>query len=353
MEGAASARPQGAFRDSVALVPFAAALLVSALSWVGVCTDDCAEMHLYRLFGVPLPPFGTGYFALGSAAFLARRRSRLAELAVTVLLAGALGAEAVFIWIQKFVVGKWCPWCVGIAVCVVAACTLVALERLERLAANFRNGERKLVMKKLASGTLVVLVAFAAGLAVTAVGMKKPASAAGLSAESIAFGNAKSSIEVYFVTDWFCPGCRAAEPEIVKGAGFAMQRAKVVFVDYPIHRETLNYTPYNLSFMVHEKEKYLRIREALAALALKNREPMPEDVQAAVSPLGVKYVPLNYADVMAGSQYFNSVIQQLKVPGTPAVVVRDARTGKSKILRGKAALTSEGIAEAISEVSPK
>ncbi len=354
MEETVSTGPGRPLRDSPALVPIAAAFLLSALSWTGICTDACAEMHLYRFFGLPIPPIGAGYFAACSLAFLARRRSGYAGVAVTVLLAGALGSELVLVWIQKFVVGRWCPLCVGIAVSVAAACALFARERLQGLAAHIRNGERNIVMKRLASKSFVVLVALAAGAAVSAVGVKKPdAFAAGLSPASLVFGDASSSAEVYVITDWFCPGCRAAEPEIVKGAGLAMQRAKVFFIDYPIHRETVNYIPFNLSFMVREKGKYLRIREALASLALKTKEPTPEDVQAAVAPLGVKYVPLNYTDLLTGTQYFHGIVQRFSAPGTPCVVVLDGRTGKTKILTGVAALTADGIVQALSEVSAK
>jgi protein-disulfide isomerase len=191
-------------------------------------------------------------------------------------------------------------------------------------------------------------------MGISAMGLSKPdAFAAGLSVKSLAFGDTESSSEVYIVTDWFCPACRAAEPEILKGARKVMRQAKVVFVDYPIHPETLNYIPYNLSFILREKEKYLQIREALATLARKTKEPMPEDVQAAVSPLGVKYVPLNYADVLAGVQHFSTLVNKLKVAGTPSVVVQDSRTGKTKTLYGMSDITSENILKTLAEVSGK
>jgi hypothetical protein len=231
---------------------------------------------------------------------------------------------------------------------------LIALERLPGVAIQIRGEERDLAMKRLAGKTALILFAFLAGMGISAMGLSKPdAFAAGLSVKSLAFGDTESSSEVYIVTDWFCPACRASEPEILKGARKAMRQAKVVFVDYPIHPETLNYIPYNLSFILREKEKYLRIREALATLARKTREPMPEDVQAAVSPLGVKYVPLNYADVLAGVQYFSTLVTKLKVPGTPSVVVQDSRTGKAKTLYGMSAITSDNILKTLAEVSGK
>ena len=334
-------------------VPFAAAWILSVLSWLGICTDGCEETHLYRIFGFPLSPLGVGYFTLCGLAFLTRNRFRFSGFLIPVLLSGALGSEFVLVWFQKYVIGRWCPLCVGIALSVAMACVLIALERLPEVAIRIRGGERNLVMKRLAGKTILILLAFLAGMGITAMGLMKPdAFAAGLPVRSLSFGDEESSTEIYFVTDWFCPACRAAEPEILKGARNAMRQAKVVFVDYPIHPETFNYIPYNLSFIVREKAKYLEIREALATLARKTKEPTPEDVQAAVSTLGVKYVPLNYADVLAGVQYFSTLVEEAQGAGHPfrgrAV---DSRTGKTKTLYGMSDITSDNILKTVAEVS--
>ncbi|MGZ8440834.1 MAG: thioredoxin domain-containing protein [Candidatus Deferrimicrobiaceae bacterium] len=354
METTASAGPGKSVRGYWIAVPFAAGWILSAMSWLGICSDGCEETHLYRLFGFPLSPLGVGYFTLCGLVFLTRNRFRFSGILISVLLSGALGSEFVFVWIQKYVIGKWCTLCVGIALSIVTACVLIALERLPGVAIRIRGEERNLAMKRLAGKTALILVAFLAGMGITATGLKKPdAFAAGLSVKSLTFGDPESSSEVYIVTDWFCPACRAAEPEILKCARKAMQKAKVVFVDYPIHPETLNYIPYNLSFIVREKEKYLQIREAMATLARKTKEPMPEEVQAAVSPLGVKYVPLNYADVLAGMQDFSTLVKKFNVRGTPSVVVRDLRTGKTKTLYGSTEITSDNILNTLAEVSGK
>ncbi|TRZ97704.1 MAG: hypothetical protein D4R80_06500 [Deltaproteobacteria bacterium] len=335
-------------------VPFAAAWILSILSWLGICSDGCEESHLYRFFGFPLSPLGVGYFTLCGLVFLTRNRFRFSGFLIPLLLSGALGSEIVLIWIQKYVIGRWCPLCVGIALSVATACVLVALERLPGVASRIRGGERNLVMKQLAGKTALILFVFLAGMGGTATGLKKPdAFAAGLPVKSLAMGDVESTTEVYFVTDWFCPACRVAEPEILKGARKVMPQAKVVFVDYPVHPETFNFIPYNLSFIVREKAKYLEIREAMGTLARKTKEPTLEDFQASVSPLGVKYVPLNYADVMAGMQYFNAIVKKFKVPGTPSVVVLDSRTGKAKTLYGILEITSDNILKAVAEVSGK
>ncbi len=354
LETTASAGLWKSHRGYWIAVPFAAAWILSVLSWLGICSGGCEETHLYRIFGLPLSPLGVGYFTLCGLAFLTRNRFRFSGFLVPVLLSGALGSEFVLVWYQKYVIGRWCPLCVGIALSVVTACVLIALERLPGVGIRIRGGERNMEMKRLAGKTALILFAFLAGMGVTAMGLSKPdAFAAGLPVKSLAFGDEESSTEVYMITDWFCPACRVAEPEILKGARKAMRKAKVVFVDYPVHPETFNFIPYNLSFIVREKAKYLEIREAMAALAKRTKEPTPEDVQAAVSPLGVKYVPLNYVDVMAGMQYFSALVKKFKVPGTPSVAVLDSRTGKTKTLYGILEISSDNIMKAVAEVSGK
>jgi len=209
-------------------------------------------------------------------------------------------------------------------------------------------------MKRSAVRGLLVLLALTVGLGISTLGLKKPdAYAADLTPAMLAFGPADSSMEVYVISDWFCPACRVAEPEILKGAGLAMKQAKVFFVDFPIYPGTLNYIPYNLSFMVRDKGKYLQVREALATLARRTKEPKAEEVQSVVAPLNVKYVPLDFADVLEGTQYQMSVVQKFKVNGTPAVVVTDSKTGKLKLLYGSNEITSENILKAMGEVSGK
>jgi uncharacterized membrane protein/thiol-disulfide isomerase/thioredoxin len=354
METDASAGPGRSVRWYWIAAPFAAAWILSVMSWLGICSDGCEETHLYRLFGFPLSLLGVGYFTVCGLAVLTRNRIRVSGFLIPILLAGALGSEIVLIWIQKFVIGRWCPLCVGIAISVVIASVLIALERLPGVAIRIHGGERNLVMKRLVGKTVLILFAFLAGLGMTSTGLKKPdVLAAGLSMQSLTFGNAESTTEIYMVTDWFCSACRVAEPEILKAARKAMPQAKVVFVDYPVHPETFNFIPYNLSFIVREKAKYLQIREAMGTLARKTKEPTPEDVQAAVSPLGVKLSLLNYADIQAGVQHFNSVIRKFKVPGTPSVIVLDTGTGKAKTLYGITDITSDNIMKAVAEVSGK
>ena len=326
----------------------------SLLDWVGVCTESCAEASLYRIFGFPIPPFGVAYFTMCAIAWFIRRRHPLLRVGLACLLFGGFGAEFRFTWIQWQIIGHWCQMCLIIACCVAGACATFLMEYFSDIKTIFSCCERKTFMNRSYVHAALVLFVLFAGFGTATVGIKKPdAFAATITPETLAFGLSGSSKTVYFISDWFCPACRSVEPEIIKSAQAAMKQAKVFFVDYPVHRETLNYIPFNIAFMAAEKQKYLKIREALGDLTLKTKTPTPEDVQAAVSPLGVRYVPLDFSDVLSGTQFHMSIVQEFKPAGTPEVVVTDTATGKTVRLSGTKEITSEKIIRAISEVSAK
>ena len=103
----------------------------------------------------------------------------------------------------------------------------------------------------------VVIVAYV----ISFYGVFKPEEsfAAGLDGDVPYFGNENSPVEVYYITDWFCPACKQIEPELEPYYPKMMTKARLFFVDYPIHPETMNYIPYNLSFMLNDKKQYFKI----------------------------------------------------------------------------------------------
>ncbi|HZD55026.1 MAG TPA: thioredoxin domain-containing protein, partial [Candidatus Aquicultoraceae bacterium] len=251
---------------------------------------------------------------------------------------------------QHSIIEKWCPICLAVAFCVLIAGAALVPGYFSGIRERFGTG-RGAVMRYLSKGAVLAAVMFA-GAYLAFLGLGNPERS---HAETIplALGDLDSDVEVYVVTDWFCAACRKAEPDMERAYPNIMTRAKLIFVDMPIHRETLNFTPYNLSFLVREKEKYLEIRKALLALAARTREPTPEDVQKAVDPLGVTYRPLNYADVNAGIQYFQNVVKTFGVGGTPSIVVYNRKTKEVTALNGLQDLSYPAILMAVSGVAPK
>ncbi len=319
-----------------------AGLVLSVLSALNVCTEACHEAAKFKIFDLDLGLFGILFFCALIFAFALRRQLPLGEVLCSLFVFSAAGAEAHFIWLQKYVIGHWCPLCLGIAASVY--CTVFVLLYVE-ISALRADG---VIMKPLIRQMLLFLATFAIGLGTAVVGVHKEADSAVIDPF---LGKPDSQVTVYFISDWFCPGCRKAEPEIERIYPEAAKLARVAFIDYPIHPETANFTPYNVQFLVYEKKKYPKLRRALSKLALKTKTPSPEEVQSAVAPLGVKLHQINYADVLYVSQLNLTTYRGYGVTLTPTVVVANTVNRKFKLIEGANRINLRTLKDAIMEMS--
>ena len=130
-----------------------------------------------------------------------------------------------------------------------------------------------------------------------------------------------------------------------------MQAAKLIFVDDPVHPETLNFTPYNVSFMINNKEHYFKLRHALTNLSENTKAPTDEQIKAIADKIGITYKQLSYSDVALANKYYTHLIKQLDVEGTPTVVVVNKETQKGKKLPGASKITEENILKTIQSLS--
>lgn len=333
---------------AVIWIGLAAALALSVLLALGLCTDACKATYEWTIFGMKFPVLGIGFFALCLLLFRLRDRPLFRGL-FAAGLAGAWGAEITFLHVQHSVIKRWCPVCLAVASCICVVGIARSAGYFTGMGKHVASG-RGAMARHLSKGVLMAAMMIA-GAYVSLLGLGNPAT---LHAETlpIALGKQDSDVEVYVFTDWFCPACRQADPDLEKAYPNIMERAKLLFIDRPIHAESMNYIPYNLSFLVREKAKYLEIRKALHSLASRTKEPTAADVQKAVGPLGVTYRPLNYADVNAAVQYFQSVSQAFRVEGTPAVVVYNRKDRSSRLLLGVRDLSYANLLMAVSGVAP-
>lgn len=325
----------------------AASLILSIPQVAALCSDSCAEAHEWTLFGRDLSWIGVGFFASGLLLFLLKR-FRIPKFGLHALLAGACGAELAFLYVQGFIIGKWCPVCVAIAFLVsIAAASLVVGGLVENLR---RNPGGKFMRKQAGKGVLFLAVALA-GYSVALAGLESPRQAeASMAGRMLEMGNRDSQVEVYVFSDVFCPACRKAEPELEKVYPEISDSCKVVFVDFPISKGSMNFSPYALSFAVHEKARYMEARRALLSLATRTRTPTPEDVQSAVSPIGITYRPLDYSDVIMLLRYCSELAGAMEVNRTPTMVLLNRKTNVTKKLIGTDELTRDNILSEISRI---
>ncbi len=313
-----------------------AGLVLSVMYSFDVCTEACSEAATYTIFGFNFSLFGIIFFSTAFLPLIARKRFPAAHIFLVFFMFCSAGAELHFIWLQKFEIGKWCPICLSIATAVYCGCAVLSYETL-------RRGTMKATLKRLT----IMLVAMTVGITASLTGVAKETQAS----PDYFLGKKKSAITVYFVSDWFCPACRELEPKIDEMFTSIEKEARIAFIDFPIHPETNNYTPYNLQFLAFEKAKYLQLRAALAGLAKKTKTPTPEQVQAAIYPLGVKLRQTDYNDVVQGLQTNLTTYRGFGVTATPSVVVVHEKTRKQKILVGGNQITLPAIQAALVEVS--
>ncbi len=318
-----------------------AGLVLSAMSALNICTSACSEASLFTIFGFNFGWFGVLFFSVLIGMLSLRKRLAWIDKIVIILICAAAGAELQFIWVQKFVIGKWCPLCLTIAAVIYLMTIAVVLREWRKLLS------RRTRMKDRIKLIVTVLLALILGLSGAIVGVHKEAEAAEL---NVFLGKTDSSTVIYFVSDWFCPACRRAEPAIAEIFPKIASIAKIGFVDIPIHPETTNFTPYNLDFLVHEKSKYIQLRKALYDLAKETKTPSPEEVQKAVAPYGVKLHQMNYADVASGMNWNEHISRTYKIEATPTVVVSNTKTGKHVNLVGREDISYQAILKAIDDV---
>lgn len=312
-----------------------AGFALSLMELLGICTDACSETGNFTIFGLHFGWFGLVFFVALLVLLAVRRRFPVTDPLLSLLLFAAAGAELRFIWLQKYVIGKWCPICLAIAAAVYLGGAVLLHETLRRnpMTNNFRR-------------IAVMIVAIMAGAATATFGVARESQAA----LDFFLGKSKSPVTVYFISDWFCPVCRQVEPRIEQIYAHVAKEARVAFIDYPIHPETNNFTPYNLQFLAFEKEKYPKLRSSLAKLAKKTKTPTPEQVQAAVAPHGVNLRQMNYADILYGLQTNLTTYRGFGVTATPSVVVANQKTNKHKVLVGDRQITLQAIKAAMGEI---
>lgn len=325
------------------------ALGLAYISSLGLCTEACAKSHSYRLYGFTFEFIGMLYFPLLTVTHLLSRQKPIFKPVTEYLVFLGVGAEILFLYVQKNLIGTWCPLCISIAsmLAIVALIIIFSKPNKELIAGSFMKTTHPLTRHLFA-------IATGFSLAFLGLGQQSELKAEEASVKAhITFGNPNSPIDVFVFTDWLCPACESLEPTFEKTVSAINQKALITFVDDPVHEATLNFTPYNLSFMVNNKDQYFNLRKAMHELANNNKEPTDKDISALAAKFGVTLRELNYGTVAMGSKYFDSLIKQFNIEGTPTVIVYNRTTKESKKLEGKPEIDQEKIVKAIDSLVSK
>lgn len=132
--------------------------VIQEMCMVSACRDTAG----YTIFGLNMGWFGIAYFSLLLIVFWLRKRDIRLDWLLSALVFSGIGAELRLLWIQKYIIGGWCPLCVTICCALIVAALLLGIEKVQVTASG-----------KSLSGWLVLVAAmFAAGLAIAVVGVK-------------------------------------------------------------------------------------------------------------------------------------------------------------------------------------
>jgi len=140
------------------------------------------------------------------------------------------------------------------------------------------------------------------------------------------YGSGKVMVRVY--TDYFCPPCRAAEPELETLLIDLVKSKKitVVFVDTPIYKDSQIYAKYFLYALnkTNNLEYAIKTRSVLfeAAANKVNKEFLEEFLKGK----GIDFASFDATPVL---KKLNALLQEDKVDATPScVIVKDGKPEK-------------------------
>lgn len=329
-------------------------LILSFFSWLEICVEHCSANQEYRLFGLPFAITGTSFFLLLiSVHFLSHRYPSFSRL-FGWLIASALGAELMFIAVQQYEIGHWCPVCLSIATTVFIAAAVLLTGYFQGFKETIQHHNRGEMMQKIKQA-LASVSFFVLGFLMAFIGVSKPDFAEAAMNEmrdKMAFGTKNSPVEVYFITDWYCPSCRKVEPLIEKIYPQIKSNVTFYFIDFPIHKKSLNFSPYNLSFLVNNKAQYFKTRDLLSRLSDKTESPKEEDVIKISGKSGISYHPLSFLEVKSGLEFFDLVVDKYKLHATPTIIVTNPSRDTVVKFEGRDEISEEKVLNAIKKMTP-
>ncbi|WP_168205809.1 vitamin K epoxide reductase family protein [Geobacter sp. FeAm09] len=315
----------------------AIALVGSILAAFGICSGGCSDAEKYSLFGLHFSTVGIPFFIIAIAASFFRNNGNGGfRFIFDVQLAGAVGAEILFIYIQKHIIGHYCPTCMVIAATVILAAAVRLGEVLSRIGQDPAPSWKR-VMRVGRYAIVMICIGFSS-LTFAIAGISAPADhVAAISTirqDVWLAGPQSSTVEVYFVTDWFCDYCRKIEPTIEAMLPEVGKVARYTFIDDPVHLESLNFVPFHTSLLLNDKPHYLAGRKILLGLAATTKRPTEEQVRSAFTKAGLTLRMADYADITGLTNSTTAFLRANGVTMTPAVVIRNRVTGERRTLSG-------------------
>jgi thiol-disulfide isomerase/thioredoxin len=257
------------------------------------CFGSCSNLK-GSVLGVDLKYMGIIYMIAILILTLARQT-------LLNLLALAFGAGG-----ELFLIGYqvrssvYCPYCLIFAAVVIIA-----------LFINFDRSRKGLAALAAGAGMVFFLLFFSGSATVSyAAGPPLPS-----------FG--KGPVEVRIYTDYFCGPCRAEETEVMALITELVEKTliRVIFIDTPIHKETVLYAGYFLSALNAKEGGDLRqaimLRAALFEAALE-KIANKEGLELFLKKKGIALRPFDTAPLF---KIYSNYLNEDRINSTPSCVI--------------------------------
>lgn len=126
----------------------------------------CSDTASFTFFGIGMWWYGIAYFSLILLLMWLRHKIYVLRWALVAMVYSGIGAEFRLLWIQKYIIGSWCPLCVTICGALYFAAVILLIENVQNAGSGVGRGKRLL-------GLLAFMTAMIAiGLAVAVAGIK-------------------------------------------------------------------------------------------------------------------------------------------------------------------------------------
>ena len=126
----------------------------------------CRDTASFTIFGAGMGWFGIAYFVLILMSLWLRKKIYGMDWGLNALVFAGIGAELRLLWIQKYIIGSWCPLCVTICCTLLVTGILLLIEKV-RTAGSIQSNRKSLPVV-----TAYVAACMATGFLIALVGVK-------------------------------------------------------------------------------------------------------------------------------------------------------------------------------------
>jgi uncharacterized membrane protein len=267
------------------------------------CFGSCSNLK-GSVLGVDLKYLGIAYMIV--ILILALTRQTLLSL---LALAFGAGGEIFLIGYQVRS-GVYCPYCLVFAAVVILA-----------LIINFERSRKGLTALAAGVGMVFFLLLFSGSTTLSYAAAPPLPS----------FG--KGPVEVRIYTDYFCGPCRAEETEVMALITELVDKAliRVIFIDTPIHKETILYAGYFLSALNAKEGGDLRQAVTIRAALFEAASEKVSDKEGLELFLKKKGIALRPFDTAPVFKIFSNYLNEDRINSTPSCVIIGPR-GKQTLV---------------------